>query len=86
MGNRSPAFRDRNNLFKQISKFTDRPSLVLLFEKYVSWDVYPLVIARSSFLLGAAPGIPQAEADSPGALAILLAAEAAKKKLEIELI
>jgi hypothetical protein len=74
MGNRSPAFNDLNVLVREMSRFTDDPSLVLIFEKRPNREnplcLDPLIIVRRSFFLEVGHSI---KASTAGELAIQLA-------------
>jgi hypothetical protein len=85
MGNNSPAFKDLNVLVREMSRFTDDPSLVLIFEKWPSREnpfcMDPLIIVRRSFFLAVGPSL---EASTAGELAIRLAMAAGNQQKRVE--
>jgi hypothetical protein len=84
MGNNSPAFKDLNVLVREMSRFTDDPSLVLVFEKWPSREnpfcMDPLIIVRRSFFLAVGPSL---EASTSGELAIRLAMAAGNQQKRV---
>jgi hypothetical protein len=84
LGNRSPAFTDVNVLAREMSRFTDDLSLVLIFEKWPSRNdpfcLDPLIIVRRSFFLETGPSLT---AITAGELAFALAGAARGQKKNI---
>jgi hypothetical protein len=84
MGNRSPAFKDHDLLFREAPKFRSDSSLVLTFEKFPSKNDPlcrdPLVIVRRSFLLEIGEKL---QAGTLGELAFMMMMEASDKGLKV---
>jgi len=80
MGSNSPAFTDLNVLVREMSRFTDDPSLVLIFEKWPNrvnpFCMDPLILVRRSFFLAVGPSL---QSSTAGELAIRLAMAAGEQ-------
>jgi hypothetical protein len=84
IGRQSPAFADTNLLLREMTRFTDDPSLALVFEKWPNRDnplqLDPLIIVRRAFFLdvGSSLKVPTA-----GALAIERAMAARRQHKQV---